>query len=52
VKEKMFTKTDRLLVASAAAISALTGSAALAQGRGNRQGHTQFDGQGQPATRI
>jgi hypothetical protein len=35
-------KTRRLLAATAAAIPALTGSAALARDRGNQQGPTQF----------
>src|ERR1017187_5465753 len=47
----MFMKTHRLLTATAAAILALTGSAALAQDRGNQQGHTQFDEHDQQVTR-
>jgi Ni/Co efflux regulator RcnB len=47
----MFMKTHQLLTATAAAILALTGSAALAQDRGNQQGHTQFDEHDQQATR-
>ena len=43
--------THRLLAATAAAILALTGSAALAQDRGNQQGHTQFDEHDQQVTR-
>lgn len=44
-------KTYRLLTATAAAILALTGSAARAQDRGNQQGHTQFNERDQQATR-
>jgi Ni/Co efflux regulator RcnB len=49
-------KTHRLLAATAAAILALIGSAALAQDRGqrgdqNQQGHTQFDEHDQQVTR-
>ena len=43
--------THRLLAATAAAILALTGSAALAQDRGNQQAHTQFDAHDQQVTR-
>ena len=43
-------KRYRLLVAAAAAILALTGSAALAQERRNDQGHTQFDEHDQQVT--
>ena len=42
--------THRLLAATAAAILALTGSAALAQDRGNQQAHTQFDAHDQQVT--
>ena len=42
--------THRLLAAIAAAILALTGSAALAQDRGNQQAHTQFDAHDQQVT--
>src|ERR1700688_3216218 len=54
--ERIFMKTHRLLAATAAAILALTGSAALAQDRGqrggqNQQGHTQFDAHDQQVTR-
>ena len=49
-------KTHRLLAATAAAILALTGSAALAQDRGqrggqNQQGQTQFNEHDQQVTR-
>src|ERR1017187_287742 len=55
-----FMKTHRLLAATAAAILALTGSAALAQDRGqrggqNQQGQTQFnehDQQAEKGTRV
>jgi Ni/Co efflux regulator RcnB len=47
----MFMKTHRLLAMTATAILVLTGSAALAQDRGNQQGHTQFDEHDQQATR-
>src|ERR1039457_3371318 len=51
-----FMKTHRLLAATAAAILALTGSAALAQDRGqrggqNQQGQTQFNEHDQQVTR-
>jgi hypothetical protein len=53
MKETKFMRTHRLLAATAAAILVLTGSAALAlaQDRGNQQGHTQFDEHDQQATR-
>jgi Ni/Co efflux regulator RcnB len=44
----MFMKTHQLLAATAAAILALTGSAALAQAQ---QSHTQFDAHDQQVTR-
>ena len=49
-------KIHQLLAATTAAILALTGSAALAQDRGqrsgqNQQGHTQFDAHDQQVTR-
>jgi Ni/Co efflux regulator RcnB len=44
-------RTHRLLAATAAAILALTGSAAVAQDRGNQQAHTQFDAHDQQVTR-
>jgi len=47
----MIMKTHRLLTATAAAILALTGSAVLAQDRGNQQGHTQFDEHDQQVAR-
>jgi hypothetical protein len=43
-------KIHRMLTATAAAILALTASAALAQDRGNQQGHTQFDDHDQQVT--
>ena len=42
-------KAHRLLIAAAAAILTLAGSAVLAQDRGNQQGHTQFDAHDQQA---
>ena len=44
-------KTHRLLAATAVAILAFAGSVALAQDRGNQQGHTQFDDHDQQVTR-
>jgi Ni/Co efflux regulator RcnB len=43
-------KRYRLFVATAAAILAFAGSAALAQDRGNQQAHTQFDAHDQQVT--
>jgi len=44
-------KTHRLLAATSVAILAFAGSVALAQDRGNQQGHTQFDDHDQQVTR-
>ena len=44
-------RTHQLLAATAVAILAFTGSLALAQDRGNQQGHTQFDDHDQQVTR-
>jgi Ni/Co efflux regulator RcnB len=43
--------THRLLIATAAAVLTLTGTAALAQRDRNPQGHTQFDDHDQQVTR-
>jgi Ni/Co efflux regulator RcnB len=51
MKERMFMKTHRLLAATAVAILAFAGSLALAQDRGNQQGHTRFDDHDQQVTR-
>jgi Ni/Co efflux regulator RcnB len=51
MKERRFMKTHRFLAATAVAILALTGSVALAQDRGNPQGHTPFDDHDQQVTR-